>query len=263
MNFLEKHFTTEALFKVAIIVFIFLILMTLIKAIMRVYFKKRMSTQSYIILSKVLSFLGISILLISIISQLGFSSLFTTALGTAGIAGVAIGFASKTSLENIISGVLLLSDKSFKIDDIIYVDGVEGTVVSIDSLSVKIQTYDNQIVRVPNVKILNSDVTNLYPKTERRRDFYFKIAYTANLSKVETVLKEIAQRNPYAIKKEDTFIYFYSFEDIGLKVKYGVWFEKGNLTQLCNSITKDLLETFQAEGIEMPVLLLNNYQDIG
>lgn len=256
-DFLSKHFTPSALIKVAITIVLCLIAMKILKHLIKNYFQKNTDHQSRLIFNKAINFVGFSVMGIVIISQLGFDSLFTTALGTAGIAGVAIGFASKTSLENIISGVLLLSDKSFKIDDIIIVDGVEGTVESIDSLSIKIRTYDNQLVRVPNVKVLNSNVANLYPNKERRKDFYFKIAYTNDVTKIENLLKEIAKRNPYAIKTDETFIYFYAFDQIGFTIKYGVWFEKGNITPLVNSITKDISETFKKEGIEIPVPLLN------
>lgn len=260
MDFISKHFTPTALIKVVITIALCLIAMKVLKHLIKRYFKKNTTHQSLIIFNKAINFVGFTTMSIVIISQLGFNSLFTTALGTAGIAGVAIGFASKTSLENIISGVLLLSDKSFKIDDMIVVDNVEGIVESIDSLSVKIRTYDNQIVRVPNVKVLNSNVANLYPTNERRKDFYFKVAYNSDVSKIENLLKEIAQRNPYAIRKDETFIYFSSFEQIGFKIKYGIWFEKGKLTPLVNSITKDISETFKKEGIQIPVPLLNSEQ---
>lgn len=257
MNFIENHFNPENLSKVAFSIVVFLIIMTTLRWSVRRYLSSKMSHQTRIILSKTLSVIGFTVLSIIIINQLGFSSMFTTVLGTAGIAGVAIGFASKTSLENIISGVLLLSDKSFKLDDIIIVNGVEGTVIAIDSLSVKIRTYDNKIVRVPNVKILNSEVTNLYPEKERRRDFFFKLSYGVDVAKVTQLLKKIANECPYAIRKEETYVYFSEFEGIGYKIKYGVWFESGQITQVSNAIAEGISKNFAAEGIEIPVPLLN------
>lgn len=257
IDFIQKHFTATSLIKVGITVAIFLIIMTIMKIMIRSYFKKSGTRQTQVILSKIVSFIGFSILFIIITNQLGFSSIFTTVLGTAGIAGVVIGFASKTSLENIISGFLLLSDKSFKIDDIINVDGEEGTVEAIDSLSVKIRTYDNKIVRIPNVKILNSNVTNLYPNNERRKDFYFVVAYNTDLLKVESILKDIAHKNLYSIKKDETYIYFNNFKDLGYEIKYGVWFRKGDITILTNTITQDINRVFSSENIEIPSPILN------
>lgn len=257
MEFLSEHFSPEILIKVGITIFICMATIVVLKRVINIYFGKKMSNQSKVIFGKIINFIGISVMLIVIINQLGFSSLFTTALGTAGVVGVALGFASKTSLENIISGVLLLSDKSFKIGDIIIVGDIEGTVQAIDSLSVKILTYDNKLVRVPNIKLLNSEVINLYPHNERRRDFYFKLSYQTDVQKVTSLLMEIANKNPYAIRKEETYVYFSSYDNLGFQIKYGVWFEKGNITPISNTIAKDISETFKREGIEIPVPLLN------
>lgn len=257
MEFLSEHFSPEILIKVGITIFICVATIIALKRAVSIYFGRKLSNQSKMIFGKIINFIGISVMLIVIISQLGFSSLFTTALGTAGVVGVAIGFASKTSLENIISGVLLLSDKSFKIGDKILVGDVEGTVQAIDSLSVKMLTYDNKLVRVPNVKLLNSEVTNLYPHNERRRDFYFKVSYQTDVEKVTSLLKEVANNNPYAIRKDETYVYFRSYDNLGFQIKYGVWFEKGNITPLSNTISQDISEAFKKEGIEIPVPLLN------
>lgn len=257
MDSLKNIISVQLFLKLALSIFICLLIIFILRRIVKKYVGKKISSQSRMILLKIISFIGFSVLVIVTIDQLGLKSLFKTMLGTAGIVGVAIGFASKTSLENIISGLLLLTDKSFKVGDIIVVGDKEGTVEAIDSLSVKIRTYNNQLVRIPNVKILNSDLTNLYPNNEKRKDFYFNVSYKSNLEKVKELLIKIAKNNPYAIKTDETFIYFYSFEDLGYKIKYGVWFKKGDITLLCNSIVEDMSKLFKEEGIEIPVPLLN------
>lgn len=255
-EFIQSHFNASALLKVGITIAVCLFSMFILKLVLNKYFAKKLTHQSSVIFSRIISVTTYTIMGIVITSQLGFSSLFTAFLGTAGIAGVAIGFASKTSLENIISGVLLMSDKSIKIDDIIKVDGVEGIIESIDSLSIKVRTFDNKIVRIPNVKFLNSNVENLYPNKERRKDFYFKVSYDTNLSKLEGILKEIASKNSHVIRKQDTYVYISSFENIGYKIKYGVWFIKGNAVIVTNSVTKDIAHYFETEGIEIPTFAL-------
>lgn len=254
--FLE-HFSLNNIIRAAIITGIFILVLVFIKHIIKKYLAKKISYETNIVISKIIKFVWTTLLIISLADQFGFSSIFKTVLGTAGIVGIAIGFASKTSLENIISGLLLLSDNSFKINDIVLVDGIEGTILAIDSLSVKILTYDNKLVRILNTKILNSNVINLYPEDIRRQDFYFKISYNSDLNKVEEILKDIANKNQYSIKKYETYVYFYSFEDIGLKIKYGVWFKKGDITLLTNSITQQIKIRFMQENIEIPVQILN------
>lgn len=257
MEFIHQHFNFENLIRAAITIFLFVIFLTSINHILKKYFADKMSFETKIVLSKVTKFILFTMLIIVLADQLGFSSVFKTVLGTAGVVGIAVGFASKTSLENIISGLLLLSDKSLKINDIIRVDEIEGTLVAIDSLSIKIQTYDNKLVRIPNIKILNSNVINLYPQEERRKDFYFKVPYNSDIQKIEFLLKDIAEKNQFSIKKDETLFYVSSFEDIGIKIKYGVWFKKGDITPLTNSITQEIEKRFAKEKIELPTQLLN------
>lgn len=253
---LTNIFTPNVIGKICAVILIFLVIMRLVKKGLRLYFAKHFSHQAEVITLKFVSTVGCLLLLFILIDILGLSSLFKTLLGTAGVIGLAIGFASKTSLENIISGLLLLSDKSFKIDDKIIVGDKEGTVESIDALSIKIRTYDNQIVRIPNTKIINSDVVNIYPRKTRRCDIYLKVSYDSDLEKVERLLREIAERNEYVIKDEDVYILFKSFADIGYEVKYGVWFNSGVMMSLRNSIIKDISMTFHQNGIEIPTPLV-------
>jgi len=82
-------------------------------------------------------------------------------LGAAGILTVALGFASQTSASNIISGLFLIGEKPFAVGDVIRVSGTVGEVISIDLMSVKLRTFDNLFVRIPNETMIKTEVTNL------------------------------------------------------------------------------------------------------
>ena len=79
--------------------------------------------------------------------------------GTAGIAGIAIGFASQTSVSNIISGIFLISERPFSVGDQIQVGTTKGIILSIDLLSVKLRTFENQLIRIPNESLIKSGVS--------------------------------------------------------------------------------------------------------
>ena len=94
----------------------------------------------------------------------------TALLGAAGIAGLTIGVASKNSVGNIISGIFLISEKSFQVGDVVKIKDKTGIVYSIDLLSIKLRTFDNLYVRIPNENIINSDVTTVTRFPIRRMD---------------------------------------------------------------------------------------------
>ncbi len=77
------------------------------------------------------------------VRELGFK--LATLLGAAGIAGVAIGFASQTSLSNIISGIFLVWEEPFQIGDVLQVGSTSGVVQSIELLSTKLRTCHREI----------------------------------------------------------------------------------------------------------------------
>ena len=91
----------------------------------------------------------------------------TAILAAAGIMSVALGFAAQTSIANIISGLFLLVDRPFEVEDVIELDGMLGTVTSIDLLSTKLRTFDNLYVHVPNESLVKN---KLIAKPEKYND---------------------------------------------------------------------------------------------
>ena len=90
-------------------------------------------------------YLVLGLFIISGLHQLGFN--FGVLLGAAGVLTIAVGFASQTSMSNLISGLFLIGERAFAIGDLIKVGDTVGEVLSIDLLSVKLRMFDNTYVR--------------------------------------------------------------------------------------------------------------------
>lgn len=106
-------------------------------------------------------------------------------LRAAGIAGIAIGFASQTSISNIISGLFLISEKPFAVNDVIKAGDTTEIVLSIDLLSIKMRTFDNLYIRVPNEKIIKEELTNVTRFPIRRLNIDISVAYKEDLARVK------------------------------------------------------------------------------
>lgn len=183
----------------------------------------------------------------------------TALLGAAGIAGIAIGFAAQTSVSNLISGIFLISEKPFEIGDVIQTGDITGTVLSIDLLSIKIQTFDNRFVRIPNETIIKTNVINLTRFPIRRMDIRFQVSYGADLEKVLETCKEIALKNHYALDNPEPLVLIDSFDNSGINVLFGVWFERSQLVSLKNSIIIDIQRRFAQDNIEIPYPKMDVY----
>lgn len=212
--------------------------------------KRRFSDQATMLVRKGVFYFGLLLLLFMVLQQLKFN--MTALLGTAGIVGIAVGLASQTSVSNIISGVFLIWEKPFAIGDVIKVGDTTGIVLSIDLLSVKLRTFDNRYIRIPNETLIKTEVTNITRFPIRRLDINVGVAYKENIARVIHVLRDIADKNPYCLDEPEPFIMFVNFGDSALEILFGVWFAKEQFLNVRRTIMQQIKERFDAEGIEIP-----------
>ena len=82
-------------------------------------------------------------------------------LASAGIAGIAVGFAAKDSLANLFGGLFVIMDSPYKIGDYINLDtGERGRVVKIGLRSTRLLTRDDVEITLPHAHIANAKVVN-------------------------------------------------------------------------------------------------------
>jgi small-conductance mechanosensitive channel len=240
----------EKALRIVLTVVIGLFLVRLISVLTERYIMKKFTLQRRMITRKVISYSGFVIVAMAVLGELGVK--LTALLGAAGIVGIAVGFASQTSVSNIISGLFLISEKPFGVGDVIKVGSTTGIIQSIDLLSIKIRTFDNLFVRIPNEKILTSEVTNITRFPIRRMDIVLQVGYREDLARVLGVLSDIAQKNPYCLDEPQPLVIFTDFKDSGVEVLFGLWFSKTDFLNLKNSIMIDIMTRFASEGIEIP-----------
>lgn len=247
---LSDIFTTEILTRALWIVLTIVIgfsLVRLLAVLIERHIMKRSNPQRRMITRKVISYSGFVIVGMILLRELGVE--ITALLGAAGIVGIAVGFASQTSVSNIVSGLFLISEKPFSVGDVIKVGSVTGIIQSIDLLSIKIRTFDNLFIRIPNEKILTSEVTNVTRFPIRRMDIVLQVSYREELGRVMEVLTDIARRNPLCLDEPEPLIMFTEFKESGIEILVGLWFGKNDFLSLKNSIMKDIAVRFSAEGI--------------
>lgn len=173
-------------------------------------------------------------------------------LGAAGLFTVAIGFAAQTSASNLISGWFLMAERPFVLGDLIRVAEVTGEVVAIDSLSVRLRTMDNLIVRIPNETMLKSNVTNVTAHPIRRFDLQLGVAYKEDLSRVRQVLMDVAHRIPICLEEPKAQIIYQGFGDSAVNLQFSVWATRENFLELRNTIYEAVKAAFDEHGIEIP-----------
>lgn len=250
---LTKYFnveTIEKFFRILIIVIVGLIVIYSVAYLVRRMLPAKLSQQRKMIINRFVQYSGFITLFLIIISELNVD--MTAIFGAAGVIGLVVGVASQTSIGNIVSGFFLVSEKSFELGDVIRISDKTGTVYSIDLLSIKIKTFDNLLLRIPNQTVISSEVINVTRFPIRRLDFDVSVAYKEDLAKVKMLLEKIAKNNPLCLEEPEPIIVFKTFGDSGIDIMLGVWFEKTNYLKVKNSVFQEIKETFDAEGIEIP-----------
>ena len=213
--------------------------------------RRRVDAQGAMI-ARLLVYYGVMVVFgLAALQQLGVE--LSVLVGAAGVLTVAIGFAAQTSAANVISGLFLLGEQPFVIGDIIQVSGQTGEVVSIDLMSVKLRTFANLLVRVPNETLLKSEITNLTHFPIRRFDLQVRIRFGVDLTRARAVLKEVADAHPLSLDEPAPLILFVEFGESGAQVQFSVWAATPSYLDLANSIPDRVREAFEAEGIPFGV----------
>lgn len=213
--------------------------------------KDKLSLQSELIISRTVKYVATLILLVMVLNEFGFK--ISALLGAAGILGVAVGFASQTSVSNIISGFFLISEKPFQIGDTIEVEEITGTVDTIDLLSVKLKTYDNRYVRIPNETMIKTGVINLTRFPIRRAQTMLRVAYKEDIGTVLEILKDIAENMPGAHKERAPLILIDSLAESSVNISFGIWTETSNVFNMKTQMILAVKQRFEEEGIEIPL----------
>ncbi len=254
MNFdFSKYFNVEnfeRLIRITIILVIGLIITYTAVYLVKKFLPSRWSRQRKMIVSRFVQYSGLTILFLILVAELKIN--LGAIFGAAGIIGIVLGVASQTSIGNIVSGFFLVSEKSFELGDIIKIGDKTGSVYSIDLLSIKIKTFDNLLIRVPNQTVISSEVTNVTRFPIRRIDLEVGVAYKEDLGKVKNILERVARQNPLSLDEPEPLIAFQRFGSSSIDILFGTWVEKDNYLKVKNSLFQEIKQAFDEEGIEIP-----------
>lgn len=179
-------------------------------------------------------------------------------LGAAGILTVALGFASQTSASNLISGLFLIGEGSFEIGDTIQItlirgNSIEGEVISIDLLSVKLLTQDNVYVRLPNEQLIRAPVHNLSKFPIRRIPITLAINFHEDIIKVREVLLDVAQKYPLVLADPKPAVTVTAFRESSIELLFAVWCQQENFLKVRDEMQERVRNGFLDNQIEIPV----------
>lgn len=147
-------------------------------------------------------------------------------LASAGILGIAIGFAAQETLANLFSGVFILADKPYKVGDFIVLDsGERGTVSHIGLRSTRMLTQDDVEITIPNRAMGQAKIINQSggPHEKVRVGHKVGVAYGSEVAAVRRVLLQAAAECPFAEREPAPIARFRAFGESSLDFELFIW----------------------------------------
>jgi small-conductance mechanosensitive channel len=197
----------------------------------------------------VLALAGIDFLGISLTALAVFSGAF----------GLAVGFGLQKTFGNLISGIILLMDRSIKPGDVIAVgtgaDKMVGQVSKIGIRAVSVVTRDKIEFLIPNEVLMTSTVENWsYSSRDVRVKVPVPVAYGSDLVLAEKLLLEAAMELPRALKRSEPQAWLASFGDNAIVFEVQVWIEdpEDGVGNLRSDLLKSIWRKFRVSGVEIP-----------
>jgi MscS family membrane protein len=177
-------------------------------------------------------------------------------LASAGIMGIAVGFAAKDTLSNLFAGVFILADAPYRKGDFIVIDsGERGRVMHIGLRSTRLLTRDDIEITIPNAvmggaKILN-ETAGASPK--RRVRIKVGVAYGSDIDQVRRILLKVASDEEMVCGEPEARVRFRRFGDSALDFELLCWIPEPVMRgRAVDSLLGAVYKSFLREGIEIP-----------
>jgi len=200
-------------------------------------------------MSRVVGIIGIALAALTALATMGVDVAAALGLGS-----LAIGLALKDTIENAITGVLLLIQRPFKVGDIIQVGDVMGVVSDVAIRTTNIKTFDGLHVLIPNRQVYNEVITNWSYYPARRITATVGVAYDTDLPKAYRVLKEAVVSTPGVLAEPAPLVSFEAFDDSSIRMVFRFWIDWQETSPLDaqTNVTQSLMDAARHEGIDIP-----------
>jgi small-conductance mechanosensitive channel len=180
----------------------------------------------------------------------------TAWVASAGVAGIAIGFAAKDTLANLFSGVFILADAPYKIGDYVVLEtGERGKVTHIGIRSTRLLTRDDVEITIPNSIMGNTRIVNESggPHEKFRIKVAVGVAYGSDIDKVRQILHDIAIEEQEVCTDPEPRVRFIAFGASSLDFALQCWVENPELRgSVLDSLNTTIYKRFMSEDIEIP-----------
>lgn len=182
------------------------------------------------------------------------TALVGAVVGTAGVFGIALGFAFQDIVENYLAGLLLSVQQPFHKDDLVDIDGTEGIVVRLTARNTLLLTIDGNHVYLPNASVFKGTVTNFSRNPFRRFDFAVGIGVNEDLIAVIRLGEATLRAMPGVVDQPAPALLIAELGDSTVVVEVTGWVDQRTSSFLAvrTEAIRRIKEAYDQAGVDMP-----------
>jgi len=188
--------------------------------------------------------------IIAAIDQLGVNT--TSLIAVFGAAGLAVGLALQSSLQNFAAGVMLIIFRPFKAGDFVEAGGISGVIEHISIFSTIMRTPDNREVIVPNGAVYGGTITNYSARETRRIDMVFGISYDDDIRKAKEIIRGVIDSDGLILKDPETVIGVGELAESSVNFNVRPWVNSGDYLAVKFDLTEKIKLAFDENNISIP-----------
>lgn len=212
-----------------------------------------LTPSAQVLLSKLIKIFLVTVAVLAAVTSVGINWAALAVFG--GAVGVGIGFGLQKVVSNLISGVILLLDRSIKPGDVVEVGETYGWINKLAARYTSVITRDGREHLVPNEDMITQPVVNwTYSSTRVRRSIPVGVSYKADLHKAMTLMEEAASEVPRVLKDPEPKCLLKGFGDSAVDLELRMWIADphNGVANVASEVLLKIWDKFHENGIELP-----------
>ena len=227
----------------------FLVVKLLLRLFDRALNRSRLDKTMFTIVKAVMRVLLYTIVLLVAVGSLGVD--VTSLVAVLSVVSLAVSLAVQNVLTNVVGGVTLLTTHPFKVGDSVQVGGDSGVVKEIGLHYTKINTFNGELVYIPNSEVVSSRICNFSVEGKRRIVLTATASYDADIDLVKEALLQAAS-HPKALQEPATAVYVNNYLDSSVEYLLHVWVNAQDYADVKFAVNEAIKRRFDEKGISIP-----------
>ena len=250
---IKEFFATLSLQKVLPAFLILVVGILLAKLLLRFFDRalnrSKLDKTMFTILKAVMRVFLYAVVLLIAVGSLGVD--VTSLVAVLSVVSLAISLAVQNVLTNVVGGVTLLSTHPFKVGDSVQIGSDSGVIKEIGLHYTKINTFNGELVYIPNSEVVTSRICNFSVEGTRRIAITISASYDADIDLVKNALLQAAA-HPKTLQEPKPAVYVNNYLDSAVEYLLHIWVDAKNYGEVKFAVTEAVKRCFDEKGISIP-----------